>query len=302
MGAVRGLALPSLFALALSPSPARAGAAAEERPQVLVSDAVVEGVPWPAGSTLIYRRGFVRGCRSGDGFCLSEVKLSQDTTVCGVPSPKAADVYLDYVLPGGSAYDEQGVFLTVRGTGRFTLDGVTLRSLAVVRCDAPAGEVRLRGGQLDEARTFGRERLQPGVWFDLFSPSRGGGLRGVWFKSAATFRALALPKESMVELAPDGTVTRYHSYEYTDLSIQGVTCHVGFSTYASVYPSGRLRSCEVGAAQRIGPLTAQGETTFHESGAIETTTLGADVVLRGKALRAGQKIQLGRSGELVSVK
>lgn len=66
MSAIRRLAVPALFALALSPSSARAGAAAEERRQVLAADAVLEGLSWPEGSTVIYRRGFVRGCRAPD--------------------------------------------------------------------------------------------------------------------------------------------------------------------------------------------------------------------------------------------
>lgn len=287
------------LALALSSAAAHGGRNAEERSAVIKTDSIVEGISWPGGSTLIHRRGFVRGCRSADGFCLSEVKLSRDANLCGVPVPKAAEVLVDYVRADDRPDAERGVFLLVRGAERFTLDGVALRFLVTVRCDAPPKETRLRGGQLDEEHTFGRETLKPGVWFELYPPAKGGGLAEAWFKQPATFHTIALPKESMVNFAPDGTVTSYHNYESADIPIQGVSCHVGFSMYARVYPSGKLESCEIWAAQRIGPLTASYATTFYESGAIATTTLGKDLVLHGKSLHAGQKIKLGPGGELL---
>ncbi len=286
-----------VWALTLSAAAAQGGAAAKERTQHITTDTPVEGVTWPAGSTLIYRNGFVRGCRSADNYCLSEVKLSRDVHVCGVPIPQAATVYVDYLLSDSRSNQETGVFLTVRGAGRFTLDGVTLKFLANVRCDVAQGH--LRGGQLDEPHTFGQKTLPTGTWFDLYAPDKGGSLFEAWFKTATTFRSLALPKETMVRFATDGTVTSYHNYEYRQLVIQGVDCHIGFNSYAVVYPSGKLQQCAVGAAQRIGKLTVTGDTTFHESGAIATTTLSTKAVIDGTAVPAGQKIKLAADGKLL---
>jgi hypothetical protein len=291
----------TLLVTALSADAAWACAAAEERFEVLAADATVEGLGWPAGSTLIRRRGFVRGCTSSTGFCLSEVKLARDTNLCGVPIPKSAQVYVDYVLDDGGPQDERGVFITVIGAPDFVLDGVAMRHLVTARCDGPANEPRLRGGQLDAAHTFGAEKLHAGVWFDLAPPSHGGHLRRAWFTSKQTFRGLSLPAETMVHFAPDGTVTSFNNYSYADIAFANATCHVGFSTHARVYPSGELQECELAPPGRVGALTVCGPTTFHKSGGIATAKLCAETVLGGKRLHWGQKITLRVDGELEEV-
>ena len=70
--------------------------AARERSLVIAVDEVHEGLTLPRGSKLIYRDGFVKGCRAKDRFCLSQIVLSKDAQLCGLNVPKQATVYLNY--------------------------------------------------------------------------------------------------------------------------------------------------------------------------------------------------------------
>jgi len=57
---------------------------------VITVDEVHHGLTLPAGSKLIHRKGFLKGCCSSDGFCLSEIELARDTALCGLQVPRVA--------------------------------------------------------------------------------------------------------------------------------------------------------------------------------------------------------------------
>lgn len=286
----------------LSSPPVGAGAAAVERRSVLVADETREGILWPGGSTLIYRSGFVQGCRAADGFCLSQVLLPRETELCGLRVPARATVYLNYLYQAHqhlsrSAEEGPGVFLTVVGLPAQTIDGYEVEGFASLRCDK-RGKKALRIAQLARPIEEKGQRYPTGTTLLWYSPEEGGGLATVWLSTALTLQTQALPAGSYADFSPTGALQELRARDAAALTVGAYTCWVSSASGVALYPSGAVKRCTLASPVRFGGFTGRGETLFFEDGTLQQTTLDADATIQTRAVRAGQVVHFSADGTL----
>jgi len=226
--------------------------AAKERKVVITADEVHHGLTFPAGSKLIHRKGFVKGCRSLDGFCLSEIELARDTDLCGLQVPRTARVYLNYsrrtfehYRPVNSTEEGPGVFLTVVGLPAQRFAGLRVRAFVENRCDTATRIPSIRAATLDEPMRVHRIDVPAGSTLTWYGPDEGGQVATVGLAGAMKLQDLSLPTKGYLDFSPTGDLVQIRSYEYDSVGVGVFSCATGYSEGPEFHGNNRLARCQL---------------------------------------------------------
>ena len=292
-------------------APAQACYGALERSFVIVKDRLYKGLMLPGGSRLIYRNGFVKGCRASDGFCLSEIVLSRDASLCGLKVPKETTVYLNYSRRTfdhhrtvDSPEEGPGVFLTLVGAPVQQVAGLEVKDFIEVRCDkrvAQAKDSPLRGATLNQPMEIYGISLPAGSGLVWYSPNEGGQVASLRIESPMTVRDLSLPARSMLDFDPSGVLTQIRSHDYSSATVGPYRCWTGFSQGPTLHPNGALASFLLLGSHAFKGFVGREETLFYQDGTLRSSTLAEDATISGQKGRAGQVVRFRPDGSLVSI-
>ena len=232
--------------------------AAEERKVVITVDEVHHGLTFPAGSTLIHRKGFVKGCRSPDGFCLSEIELSRATALCGLQVPRAARVYLDYSRRTFEHYravaspeEGPGVFLTVVGLPAQRFAGLRVRNFVKIRCDAAPGIPSIRTATIDEPMRVHGIGVAAGSTLTWYGPDEDSQVATMELTGPMKLRNLSLPTKAYLDFSPSNDLIQVRSYEYNRVGVNGYSCATGYSEGPEFHANDTLARCQLAKVATI---------------------------------------------------
>ena len=226
--------------------------AAEEREVVITADEVHHGLTFPRGSKLIYRKGFVRGCRSSDGFCLSQIDLARDTALCGPQVPRLARVYVNYSRRTFEHYrtvtspeEGPGVFLTVVGLPAQRFAGLRVRKFIEIRCDATTPTPSIRTATVDEPMRVHGIDVPVGSTLTWYGPGEGGQVATVGIAGPMKLRDLSLPTKAYLDFSPGGDLIQIRSYQYNSVGVGPYACATGYSEGPEFHANGQLARCQL---------------------------------------------------------
>ncbi|MFM2153148.1 MAG: hypothetical protein RL199_1583 [Pseudomonadota bacterium] len=270
-----------------SPDPAPVEWAVE-----LDAPAMVEGVRFPAGSTLHFAA--VRGVESAGPVRPRLVRAvpSQSLSLWGLSAAAGEELYL-------------GPFVSLTLERDVTLDGLPLEAGSVVeferRADASAADVRgvkvVRGATLARAATVQGVALPGGAALE-FLPD--GALWRLRLLDDDELAGMPVSADEEVSFHPGGRLASWQPS--ADVVVDGHGCSAGAEV--RLFATGRLEHCTPAEETMVGGVVVSaGEpTAFFESGTLAEATLGATLLRDDHVLVEGTRVSFHPNGRLRRVR